>query len=228
MKQVLLGILSVGAASCLFAAIQEDAELQMIRKQLADVELRVAPLEHASGVDRSPRSGGSGADATNPVRSMVVGGVQTAKDSPMDPDAADDLQDDIDALQRTVNVHLDQAEGAHGYYHGGSYYGGGHSGAERRIISQRDIAGRYASQLAIKKQRLDTMQHAANKTTQVIHGHDGETIITLWTLSDMSSKLADIEIGDVITWTGKRMDASEKSESWHVETIDKIEDRYGK
>lgn len=170
-KQVLLGILLVGAASCLFAAIQEDAELQMIRKQLADVELRVAPLEHASGVDRSPRSGGSGADATNPVRSMVVGGVQTAKDSPMDPDAADDLQDDIDALQRTVKNHLDRAEGEHGYHDGGNYYRGGVSGRERRIVSRREIADRYATRLAINKQQLDTITHAANMTTQVIYGH---------------------------------------------------------
>ena len=228
MKQMLLGVLLVGAASCLFAAIQENSDIQMVRKQLADVELRVARLEHAGGAEGSSRSGGSGADDTNPVRSMVVGGIQTVKGAPMDPDAADDLQDDIDALQRTVNNHLNRAEGEHGYYYGGNYYGRGHSGVERRIVSQRHVANRYATQLAIKKRQLETMQHAANKITQVIHGHDGETIITLWTLSDMSSELAEIKIGDVITWRGKRIDASEKSETWHAESIDKIEDRYGK
>ena len=225
---MLLGVLLVGAASCLFAAIQENSDIQMIRKQLADVELRVARLEHASGAEGSSRSGGSGADDTNPVRSMVVGGMQTVKGTPMDSDAADDLQDDIDALQRTVNGHLDQAEGAHGYYDGGSYYGGGVSGRERRIVSQREMADRYATQLAIKKQQLDAMKHAATRTTQVIHGHDGETIITLETMSDMSSKLANISIGDVITWTGKRIDASAKNETWQAESIKKIEDGYGK
>jgi len=228
-KQMLLGVLMVGAAACLFAAIQENSDLQMVRKQLADVELRVARLEHAGGVVQAPRSGASDdMDASSPVRSMVVGGVQTAKSGPMDADAADDLQDDIDALQRTVNGHLDQAEGAHGYYDGGSYYGGGVSGRERRIVSQREMADRYATQLAIKKQKLDAMKNAADMTTQIIHGHDGQTIITLKTMTDMSSKLANIKIGDVITWTGKRLDASAKSETWQAETIRKVENGYGK
>jgi hypothetical protein len=200
----------------------------MIRKQLADVEMRVARLEHAGGVVRAPQSGAPGAADTSPVRSMVVGGIQSAKSAPMDADAAADLQDDIDALQRTVNGHLDQAEGAHGYYDGGSYYGGGVSGRERRIVSQREMADRYATQLANKKQQLDNIKHAANRTTQVIHGHDGETIITLDTMSDMSSELATIKIGDVITWNGKRLEASAKSETWQAESIRKIENGYRK
>ena len=225
MKQMLLSVLLVGAAVCLFAAIQENSDLQMIRKKLADVELRVARLEHAGGVVQAPRSG---ADADIPVRSMVVGGIQSAKSGPMDADAAADLQDDIDALQRTVNGHLDQAEGDHGYYDGGSYYGGGVSGRERRIVSQREMANRYATQLANKKQQLDDMKHAANRTTQVIHGHDGETIITLDTMSDMSSELATIKIGDVITWNGKRLEASARGETWQAESIRKIENGYRK
>lgn len=44
----------------------------------------------------------------------------------------------------------------------------------------------------------------------------------------MSSKLAEIEIGDVITWTGKRAGASETSEDWYAESIEKIEDGYRK
>ena len=127
----------------------------------------------------------------------------------------------------TVNYHLDDAEGATGYYHRG-HYGGGHDGTERRIVSQRHIANRYATQLANKKRQLDRMQHAANKITQIIHGHDGETIITLETMSDMSSELALIEIGDIITWNGKRAEASETSEYWYAESIEKIEDRHGK
>jgi len=230
MSRYLISVAMVAALIGLVAVSQDgmvDQQIGQVRKQLADLGLRVARLEHAGGVVPSG-SDGSGADTTSPARSMVVGGIQVAEGQPMDSDAADDIQDDIDALQRTVNYHVDQAEGSHGYYDGGSYYGGGHAGRERRIVSQRAIANRYATQLAIKKQQLDKMQHAADMITQIIHGHDGETIITLKTMSDMSSELAEIEIGDVITWTGKREQASATSEDWYAESIEKIEDRYGK
>ena len=90
------------------------------------------------------------------------------------------------------------------------------------------MANRYATQLSNKKQQLDAMKHAANMTTQIIHGHDGETIVTLDTMSDMSSELANIKIGDVITWNGKRLEASAKSETWQAESIRKIENGYRK
>ena len=230
MSKYLVSVAMVAAVIVLLAVSQDsmvDQQIGQIRKQLADLGLRVARLEHAGGVVSSG-SGGSGEDATSPARSMVVVGIQMAEGEPMNPDAADDLQDDIDALQRTVDQHLDRAEGSHDYYDGGSYYGRGRHGADRRIVSQRHIANRYATQLANKKQQLEKMQHAANMITQIIHGHDGETIITLKTMSDMSSELAQIEIGDVITWRGKRAKASETSEDWYAESIKKIEDRYGK
>ncbi len=230
MFKYVLSVTMVAALIVLLAVSQNstvDQQIGQIRKQLADLGLRVARIEHAGGVVPS-LSEGSGADAASPVRSMVVGGIQTADGQPMDADAADDLQDDIDALQMTVNHHLNQAEGAHGYYDRGSYYGGGVSGRARRITSQREIADRYATQLAIKKQQLDKMKHAAGRITQIIHGHHGETIITLNTMSDMSSELAQIEIGDVITWRGKRAQASATSEDWYAESIQKIEDRHGK
>ena len=44
----------------------------------------------------------------------------------------------------------------------------------------------------------------------------------------MSLKLANINIGDVITWSGKRIDASAKSETWQAQSIKKIEDGYRK
>lgn len=230
MSKYLVSVTMVAALIVLLAVSQNsmvDQQIGQIRQQLADLGLRVARLEHAGGVVPS-WSDRSGADAASPVRSMVVGGIQMVEGQPMDADAADDLQADIDALQRTVNHHLNQAEGAHGYYDRGSYYGGGVSGRERRITSQREIANRYATQLAIKKQQLDKMKHASSMITQIIHGHDGETVITLKTMSDMSSELAQIEIGDVITWTGKRAEASATSEDWYAESIEKIEDRHGK
>jgi len=230
MSKYLVSVTMVAALIVLLAVSQNsmvDQQIGQIRTQLADLGLRVARLEHAGGVVPS-WSDRSGADAASPVRSMVVGGIQMVEGQPMDADAADDLQADIDALQRTVNYHLNQAEGAHGYYDRGSYYGGGVSGRERRITSQREIANRYATQLANKKQQLDEMKHAASRVTQIIHGHDGETVITLKTMSDMSSELAQVEIGDVITWRGKRAEASATSEDWYAESIEKIEDRHGK
>ncbi len=230
MSKYLVSVTMVAALIVLLAVSQNsmvDQQIGQIRTQLADLGLRVARLEHAGGVVPSWPDG-SGANAASPVRSMVVGGIQMVEGQPMDADAADDLQADIDALQRTVNYHLNQAEGAHGYYDRGSYYGGGVSGRERRITSQREIANRYATQLANKKQQLDEMKHAASRVTQIIHGHDGETVITLKTMSDMSSELAQVEIGDVITWRGKRAEASATSEDWYAESIEKIEDRHGK
>jgi hypothetical protein len=41
---------------------------------------------------------------------MVVGGIQTADNAPPNQDQIDQLQDDIAALQKTVNFHEDQLD----------------------------------------------------------------------------------------------------------------------
>ncbi len=132
-----------------------------------------------------------------------------------------------------MNFHQDQAARVSGetYYVGG-YWGNGHygynhsnTGRNRQEMAQHEMAGRYATQLSIKKQTVDDLQHAAAQPHQIIHGHDGNVIFTLKTKTNLSRTLKDINIGDTITWRGERVSADASSETWTISSIEKLEGR---
>ena len=201
---------------------------------VGDLGLRVSRLEHADGV--TPGAVYSTEDSVssdNVARSMVVGGIQMAANPPANQDEIEDLNYDIDSLQDTVNFHQDQAARVSGdtYYRGG-YWSNGHygynhsnSGRNRQEMAQHEMAGRYATQLSIKKQTVDDLQHAAAQPHQVIHGHDGNVIFTLRTKTNLTRELKNINIGDTITWRGERVSADQNSETWLISSIDKIAGR---
>jgi hypothetical protein len=164
---------------------------------------------------------------------MIVGGIQQAMNSPDNRDDIEDLKEDIDSLQQTVNHHQDQAARVSGetYYVGGrwsdGHYGYNHSnaGRNRQEMAQHEMAARYATQLSNKKQELDKLQHAAGQPLQIIHGHDGNVIFTLKANSNLSKYLKNINIGDTVTWRGERVSADQNSETWLISSIDKVEGR---
>ncbi len=237
MTRTLFSLGVVGLLAVLVAGMQDDPvehELAQIRHAIADLSLRVSRLEHADGVAAGPIDPGSPASAGQPVaRSMVVVGIQTADNPPPNQDQIDELQDDIDALQKTVNFHEDQSDRVSGQsYYVGGYYSGGHYGYNHSIQgrnaqeeAQQHMAGRYATQLAIKKEQLDKLQRAATQPLQVIHGHDGNVIFTLRTKVDLARSLKSINIGDTVTWRGERSSADDNSETWLISSIKKIERR---
>ncbi|MHC4140868.1 MAG: hypothetical protein ACYSUF_02960 [Planctomycetota bacterium] len=224
MKMRLITLSVLGAFVLLLVAAQSEdpvsKELVRLRQDLADLQLRVGRLEHAGGVPATSASH----DDTMPVRAMVVGGISQVPAGDDNQDEIDDLQQDIDGLQQTVDVHRDRAEEAIGYrYRDG--YGGGYGRGSRagELVSQHQISDRYATHLANKKDKLDRLQAAQNQKRQIIHGHEGTTIITLTTKSDFSSTLKNINIGDVVTWSGQRGSADESSETWRIDTLSKVD-----
>jgi hypothetical protein len=228
MKMRLITLSVLGALVLLLVAAQSEdpvsKELVRLRQDLASLQLRVGRLEHAGGV---PTGGGPATSAshddTTPVRTMVVGGINQAESGADNQDDIDDLQQDIDGLQKTVDVHRDRAEGAIGYRYRDGYGSYGRGSRAGEMISQHQISDRYATHLANKKQKLDRLQDAQNRKTQIIHGHEGTTIITLMTKSDFSSTLENINIGDVVTWSGQRGSADESSETWRIDTLSKVD-----
>ncbi len=235
MSRILFSLGVVGLLAILVAGMQDDPverELAQLRHAVADIGLRVSRLEHGEGVTPRPVDPGSTASANATVaRSMIVGGIQTADNPPANQDQVDELQDDIDALQKTVNFHEDQSDRVSGQsYYVGGYYSGGHYGYDHSItgrnaqeMAQQQMAGRYSSQLAIKKRRLDKLQQAAAQPLQIIHGHDGNVIFTLMTRVNLARNLKSINIGDTVTWGGERSSADDNSETWKISSIKKIE-----
>ncbi len=235
MTRILFSLGVVGLLAVLVAGMQDDPveqELAQIRHAIADLGLRVARLEHGEGMAAGPIDPGSPASASPPVaRSMVVVGIQTADNPPPNQDQINELQDDIDALQKTVNFHENQLDRVAGQtYYAGGYYSGGHYGYNHSIQgrnaqeeAQQHMAGRYATQLAIKKEQLDKLQQAATQPLQIIHGHDGDVIFTLRTKVNLARALKTINIGDTVTWRGERDSADDNSETWLISSISKIE-----
>jgi hypothetical protein len=224
MKMRLITLSVLGAFVLLLVAAQSEdpvsKELVRLRQDLASLQLRVGRLEHAGGLPATVASH----DDTTPVRTMVVGGINQMTAGDDKQDEIDDLQQDIDGLQQTVDVHRDRAEGAVGYrYRDGVGGGDGRGSRAGELISQHQMSDRYATHLANKKQKLDRLQAAQNQQKQIIHGHEGTTIITLTTKSDFSSTLKNIAIGDVVTWTGQRGSADASSETWRIDTISKVD-----
>jgi hypothetical protein len=162
---------------------------------------------------------------------MVVGGIQTRDKPGANEYEVAELQDDLDALQETVNYHADERSRVLGdtYYVGGVYgdghYGYDHSstGRVRQQMAQTDMVDRYSTQLAIKKRKLNDLQHAAEEPQQIIHGHDGEVLFTLRTKRNLSNDLKNISIGDTVTWRGERVSADGDSEIWMISWIEKID-----
>ena len=92
----------------------------------------------------------------------------------------------------------------------------------RQVLADQHVENRYATLHAIKKQKLDALQHADAEPKQIILGHDGKTIITLETKHNLSSSLNDIAIGDLVTWSGSRQNADDDSETWLIRKIEKV------
>ena len=88
-------------------------------------------------------------------------------------------------------------------------------------MAQREMADRYATLGANKRQKADRLERAAEEPGQIIHGHDGDVIFTLRTNQSLSVELKDINIGDTITWA--RVSADSNSETWDVSSIRKVD-----
>jgi len=237
MKKLFMGVAILAALVGLMAVAQGDGDTAQLRLEVANLGLRVSKLEHAAG--QSPRSSGSGegASAAAPVRSMVLVSIHQSNHQPNAEEIAQ-LKRQCSALMDTVNAAADQKAadfgqpvytahvrgGVRGWRGGvaGGYTVSNVGAVGRQVRADQHVENRYATLHAIKKQKLDALQHADAEPKQIILGHDGQTIITLETKHNLSSSLNNIAIGDLVTWSGTRQNADDDSETWLIRKIEKV------
>ncbi len=243
-KQFMTVALSVGLAAAfvvLLAAQSEDDAIMQLRKQVADLGLRVSNLEHAAGKSSVPAGSQDGSSAATPARTMILVSISKSDHSGDHAKEIAGLQRQVTSLMNTVNASADQTAADAGQQMYGGYVRGGVRGwgaaagggyattnvgsIGRQVIADHEVTNRYATQMAIQKEKLDRLRHADSMSRQIVLGHDGNTILTLETKFDLSTPLDEIAIGDEVTWTGTRQSADDQSETWIIETIRKVDSR---
>jgi len=213
-----------------------DSDLDKIRLQIAELQLKVSSLEHAAG-----KSGGaaSGSAAAAPVHTMVLVSINQANHAHDNSQEIASLQRQSDALWNTVNSAAEQTANDAGqqlyagHVRGGVRgWGGGVGGGvttsnvgavKRQVEGDKQIEQRYTTQHAITKRKLDALEAANRVPRQILVGHNGETIFTLETKHNLTADIDKISIGDTVTWGGQRVSADHNAEVWEIEMIKKVE-----
>lgn len=200
-------------------------------RQIGDLSLRVARLEHADGATPGAVDSTHKSSTKTVARSMIFGGMTTFDNQPADPDQIANLQQEADSLQSTSDYHQDQQAQVAGdmyntsaYYSDDSYgYRHTNAGRERAEMAQNQMANRYATEASNKRMKIKELQDAANEPRQLIHGHDGDIVFTLRTMHDLSGSMSVVNIGDTVTWEGRRVSADDTSETWEITAIRKVD-----
>lgn len=221
----------------LLVAAQGDDMVQQaidqLRQEVAQLGLRVSKLEHAGGSyqagGQSDGSSGSYGSAAPPPQTMIVGGVSQSNHSDDNSQEIAQLQRDVSSLKSTVtqqqqSVDKDTGQAVKGQTtQSGWKHTSDRDDINQQIQSQREVVDMYSTQLAMKEQKLQQLQDADSQPKQIIHGHEGHTVITLESKFDLSRSLRDIQIGDLVTWTGTRVSVDSGSETWKIDTIKKAD-----
>ena len=202
-----------------------DALVADLEFKVADLDVRVNRLERALG-GGSPASRNPAAEAGT-GRTMVVDAIKTSEHVDDNSEKIERLQREIDSLDDTVNGERDKLAQISGRYSGGGNYGGRSQSSERnrRLAAQQRLISNYASQLNVKRRELDKLNRAAEQEKQIIHGHDGDVVLLLTTTTDLGRELSLVNLGDSISWRGRRLEATPESETWNVSSISVIEQR---
>ncbi len=229
MKRQMIGISLLAGLAVLLGFQTEDLVEQAIvqlRQQVADLGLRVGRLEHAGG--SAQPAGRSGTAMGAPARSMVVDGIHQSDHTDDNSKEIDQLKRQVTSLQSTVTEKQESVNKASGQAVRGRTTGSGwqhtsdREDINQQIESKRETANLYATQLSIKKQKLQRLQHADSEPKQIIHGREGKVIVTLQSKFNLTESLNNIDIGDTVTWTGSRVSVDDGSETWMIDTIRKV------
>lgn len=233
-KRQLVGA-GLGATIVILAAAAASQSLEdlvdQLAHQVAALDNRLSRLEHASGGSPSGPASGGGPGMSSPsgavvVRTMVVDGITTAANSDDNSAQINQLNQSIGSLQDTVNTQQDQLSTMSGQQiqstQSGEAVSTNRGNVDRQIDSQRDLVGRYQTQLMVQREQVQRLQDADTQPKQVINGHEGSIIITLDSKFDISRDLSAINVGDTVTWTGTRISSGNGSETWRIDTIKKV------
>ena len=226
-------LLIVPAVAVVVAAGMQAPGDSSLGQLVAELSARLDAL--SDRVDAMEHGGGAPQPAAQPVlataaqppaaggRTMIVDNMQESDHNDDNSAEIQQLTVETNSLQNTVNSQQDTLTQITGQpiqeydTSGGSSTNRGD--IDRQIAAQRDLVDRYATQLGIKRERLERLQQADNQPKQIIHGHSGQMLITLLSQFNVSSQLNDISPGDLVTWTGRCVSADENSATWLIDTI---------
>ena len=134
---------------------------------------------------------------------------------------------EVEALERTVESKSRTVESITGGGHSGSYYSGRGRTKDvtqsRRRRSEQRLLADYRVQLRKKQGEAKRLQQQLEEPRQIIHGHWGQKIIMLQTTKDLSRRLDKMELGDQLSWRGRRLRQDNSGEEWVVLSIQKVE-----
>lgn len=194
------------------------------------LEIRVERLEaHLAMRDASIIDRGDGVDldtAESEVdprdRVLKLLRVEIIPNNPEDYDKLEELQDERDAMERTVEQLRRKVASMSGRNSGGGSYRGGSgrnvSGSRQRA-AQAELLSEYRSKYRAKVGEYKKLERELKRPKQIIHGHWGNTVITLRTTKDMSSVLNRVDAGNYLTWKGRRLSYDSTFEEWIVTSI---------
>lgn len=222
-------------------ATTTDRTIQRLEKTILELEARVERLEGRAALQSPgfldgatapaapPEPGAPGAPsaasaAGPPSRVMRLDSIETAVPDPGADDELERLREEVEALERTVG----QSDRKMASLTGSSGSGGGYRGRyspdtsdSRQRRAESEIQADYKTKLRQKQGELKRLERDLTEPRQIINGSWDGKIIMLQTTRDASRALDKVDVGDVVTWDGRRMSQDDNSEEWVVTSVSK-------
>ncbi len=200
-----------------------------VMTHIDDLESRVARLEARVGrEDPTYLDDGPAADrADDPEltgRILRLDGISTVEPEEADSGKIAQLERDIESMEDNARNQSERLKSMRGMNRQGGSYRRGRGGYKSpgtydQRSGQAKLIASYRKELGEKKRELRELEEQATETKQVVHGHRGDTIITLYTTRDLSGPLGRVDIGEHLKWTGRKSAADSESEEWVVTSI---------
>ena len=199
--------------------------IENMESRIERLEARVA-LTDATIIENAPQLELTEAEKeVNPKDNVLqLLRVELLANDPGDYEKLNDLEEERNALERTVNQMRKKVASMSGRSGGSSsgYRGGGGSkdvSGSRQRAAQGQLLADWQSKYRKKMGEYKRLERELKRPKQIIHGHWGNKVITLRTTKDVSNALNRIDAGDYLTWTGRRLRFDSTSEEWVVTSV---------
>jgi predicted RNase H-like nuclease (RuvC/YqgF family) len=212
-------VIGLIAAAVTSAPEPRQDDVTELRSQVAELSLRVQRLEEATDSYYPEEAAGEAPTSTPARRTMVVDGIELAGGETRDHSAEiRQMRRELQSLEQAISQQrrsLTNLEGRRGSRRQDRQL-------EAQISAQRRLVNQYQRELTRRQREVSQLEQNLSAPGQIIVGHDGETLIFLLTEADISRELADIAVGDTVSWRGRRVEMEQSSETWIVERIRKV------
>ena len=207
-----------------------DPAVAKLNSKIDILIARVDRLEHASGSTSATESSGAFSHEKAPNLSdasggrwMIIDNIQTSQYSPDYSSEIVELEKEAATLKRTIDSERRKMRDL-------QIIGARNSGIRNNNTNQRDQAmraqrqliSRYSGELSRTNTKIKKLARAMNELTQIIHGHEGDLIVSLQSKHDLTNTLNSISHGDYVTWNGRRLDMGAGTESWEITSLRRL------